>query len=156
MCYQSFLSGLSFKSHEVRRLEAALRYSQITESDIREFVADLLRGFHIDEVFKYDVALAAVAVAMEHWDNSFAETYLIDLARIERPEFRISFRMARECLKARVAYPKTQLRMSRYPQSDQVTRPPRNIRLIAMTQRLRSLESESLLVGYTEARYAVS
>ena len=90
-------------SPDVRRLGEALRYGQITEKHVREFVGQLLTEFRPGELFRYDVALAALAVAMEHWGNSFAEEYLIDLARIQRSEFRVSFRIARCCQDSRHA-----------------------------------------------------
>ena len=100
------------------RFGAALRYGQITGKDVHEFVDHLLSEFRPGELFRYDITLAALAVAMEHWSNSFAEDYLIDLARIQRPEFRASFRIARESLKARYAFPRTQVKTSRYPQGE--------------------------------------
>jgi hypothetical protein len=100
---------------EVRRIETALRYGELTQQDIRGFVAQLLREFKPGELFVHDIALAALAVAMEHWSDRFAEEYLIDLARVERPEFRAAYRVARQSLKARYAFPQTQVRMARYP-----------------------------------------
>src|SRR5262245_37296775 len=78
------------QSLDVRRLAAALRYRQVTVEDIRGYVGHLLKEFRQDEIFRYDIALAALAVAMEHWSNSFAEEYLLDLARIQRHEFPVS------------------------------------------------------------------
>jgi hypothetical protein len=105
------------RSSEVRRLAIALRYGEITENDVRKFTAQLLKEFRSGEVFRHDIALGALAVAMEHWEHNFAEEYLIDLARLQRPEFRASFRVARECLKARYEFPKTEIRTSCYPDS---------------------------------------
>jgi hypothetical protein len=104
------------RSPAVRALEAALRYGLIAETELRGFVSELMRAFRPGEVFQHDVALAALAVAMEHWHNRFAEEYLLDLARVQRSEFRCSFRVARECLKARYAFPRTEVRTARYPQ----------------------------------------
>lgn len=103
------------RTTQVRRIGAALRYGQIKERDIRDFVAYLLREFKPEELFRHDIALAALAVTMEHWGDRFAEEYLIDLARVERPEFRAAYRVARECLKARYSFPQTQVRTARYP-----------------------------------------
>jgi hypothetical protein len=101
----------------VRALESALRYHQVREAELREFVGCLLSEFRPGDSFRYDIALAALAVAMQHWRHPVAEEYLLDLARVDRPEFRCSFRVARECLKARYAFPRTQVRISRYPRS---------------------------------------
>ena len=115
------------QSPEVRRLGAALRYGQVTGEAVRAFVDQLLSEYRPGELFRYDLTLAALAVAMEHWTNSVAEEYLIDLARIRRPEFRASFRVARESLKARYALPRTQLKTSRYPRAESGTVAPAGI-----------------------------
>lgn len=115
------------RSQYVRGLATSLQYGQIEESEIRSFVSELLARYKQGELFEFDVALAAVAVAMEHWTDSFADEFLIDLARIGRSEFRASFRVARECLKARYSFPKTQVRTARYPQSDRVARLPSSL-----------------------------
>jgi hypothetical protein len=107
-------------SPDVQRLERALRYGQVTSQEISEFVEQILKEFRRGELFRHDIALAALAVAMEHWNNPFAEDFLIDLARTQRPEFRASFRIARESLKARYAFPKTQVKTARYPQGGAV------------------------------------
>lgn len=118
-------------SADVRSLAAALRFGQVTKEDVREFVERLLRDFRPGELFRHDVALAAVAVALEHWSSSFAEDYLLDLARVERPEFRASFRVARECLKARAAFPRTQVKMARFGEKLATpNRPPEMLRLL--------------------------
>lgn len=90
------------RSAEVRRLKMALRIGQITDREIREFVGQLLRQYLSGQAFRHDFALAALAVALEHWDHRLAKEYLLDLARLERGEFAVSFRVARECLNRRV------------------------------------------------------
>src|SRR5258707_12557976 len=69
------------QSADTRRLAAALRYREITVDQIRSYVGQLLKEFRQDELFRHDVVFAALAVAMEHWNNPFAEDYLLDLAR---------------------------------------------------------------------------
>ncbi len=140
------------RSPDVRRLSAALRYRQLTIQDVRQFVGGLLKAYRQDEVFRYDLALAALAVAMEHWRNPFAEEYLIDLARIRRPELPIAPRIARECLQARFAFPRTEIRTARYSVS---ARPPLNpFRLTPP-----SWQGKHKIIGiswstYAEARHA--
>lgn len=106
---------------EVRRLEVALRFGQVTATMVRAFTDQLLSAFRSGEAFPHDVALAAIAVALEHWNDAFAEEYLIDLARINRPEFRIATRIARECLKARFSFPRTQVKTFVYPRGQSAT-----------------------------------
>jgi hypothetical protein len=147
------------RAPHVRRIGAALRYGQITEQDIRVFVAQLLREFKPGELFRHDIALAALAVAMEHCGDRFAEEYLIDLARVERPEFRAAYRVARECLKARYAFPQTQVRMARYP-SGAKTSTSGHHRIRAL--RIQQYQGQTLTMRqirstrYTEASHAKS
>jgi len=127
--------ALQSSSH-VRALESALRYGQVTDAEVQQFVSKLLMDLRPGEVFRHDITLAALAVAMEHWHHPFAEDYLLDLARVQRSEFRCSFRVARECLKARYAFPRTQVRTTRYPQgtADRST-VPANIRAMPLPHR---------------------
>ena len=83
------------RSSKVRSLQTALKYGAITKDDVTRFVDELLTDFRRGEVFVHDIVLSALAVAMEHWSDSFAEVYLLDLARLKRQEFRALFRIAR-------------------------------------------------------------
>jgi hypothetical protein len=123
-------------SPHVRALESALRYGQVTDAEVQQFLSKLLTDFRPGEVFRHDIALAALAVAMEHWYHPFAEDYLLDLARVQRSEFRCSFRVARECLKARYAFPRTQVRTTRYPHATADRRTaPGNLRAMPLPHR---------------------
>jgi hypothetical protein len=104
----------------VKALETGVRYGQVTESQVRQFVSKVLAEYRIGDVFKYDVALAALAVALEHWHHPCAEEYLHDLARLQRREFRLSFRVAGECLKARYAFPRNKVRTMTYARMGQI------------------------------------
>jgi hypothetical protein len=145
----------------VRMLESALRYGQVTSADVGEFVSNLLMDFRPGEVFRHDIALAALAVAMEHWHSAFAEEYLLDLARLQRTEFRCSFRVARECLNARYVFPRTQVKTTRYPQAviDRSLTPrgisltPRGIRIISAAQ-LPACEGKVTWVRYPKVAHA--
>jgi hypothetical protein len=128
------------RSPAVSDVNTALRYFQITIAEVRDFVSSLLMDFRPGEVFQHDIALAALAVAMEDWPNPFAEEYLLDLARVCRSEFRSSFRVARECLKARYEFPRTQVKTSRYPQRTATEKPvPRTLRVMCFAQRSESV-----------------
>ena len=143
------------RSNDVRRLLAAVRFRQVTATDVREFVSQLLKDFRSGEVFQHDIVLAALAVVMEHWNEPFAAEYLVDLARIKHPEFRASSRMARECLKARKAFPTTQVRTSVYPK--------RSVAPSTTARRIRKMRPTKLITRganafprsrYPEASYA--
>jgi hypothetical protein len=90
-------------SPDVSVLDAAIRDGGITDRDIRTFVGRLMEGFRVGVPFRDDLALAALAAAMENWDSAFAEEYLDHLARLNRAELNASVHVARECLKARRA-----------------------------------------------------
>ena len=142
-------------STDIRRLETALRYGEITEKDVREFVNQCLLDFRRGELFRHDISLAGLAVAMEHWKSSFAEEYLIDLARVRRPEFRSSFRIARECLKARFAFPRTQIRNSPYPRGQAAPIVPlQNFRAMPCVTRARLDAIGIQWVRYSEVTHA--
>lgn len=144
------------RSVDVRQLGASVRYGQTTEKDIREFVSKLLAEFRPGELFRHDIVLAALAVAMEHWGSAFAEEFLIDLARVQRPEFRVSFRIARECLKARFAYPRMQVRIARYPQSEHSSTIRHDIRLMSCARQSEHGGFAFHRVRYPETHYANS
>jgi hypothetical protein len=55
---------------------------------------DLRRG----ECFPHDLALAALAVALEYRPTPFAKEYLRDLSRLRLAEMSTSVRLAQECL----------------------------------------------------------
>jgi hypothetical protein len=127
------------RSTDVRRIVSAMRYREISEDEFRAFVSELLRDFRPDEAFPHDLALAALAAAVEHSVAPIADEYLIDLARLKAPELISSVRVARECLKARYELPATETRTFRYPSRlERVTSPsrePRRTRPIPMVRR---------------------
>lgn len=140
-------------NQSVREVQSALRYGSATDKDVQEFVAALLMDFRPGEVFQHDIVLAALAVALEHWQHPFAESYLLDLARVERAEFRCSFRVARECLKARYVLPRTQMKTTRYPQGTaNGSSAPRNFRAMPLPQHSR--EGRIHWVRYREVPHA--
>ncbi len=94
------------RTAEVQAMSEALRSGELTEGDIREFVRQVLDGFKLGESLFGDIALAAIAVALEpiHMSpDSFAEEYIRDLSRIDLAEMSRSSRVAKACLKARTS-----------------------------------------------------
>jgi hypothetical protein len=98
----------------VRAVAAALRRSEITEAMIRDFAGALAMEFRKGQRLPGDLALAALAVVLEHWPTDFAEEYLCDLSSLHLAEMGTSIRVARECLKARYALPANQVQTARY------------------------------------------
>lgn len=99
----------------VRRVSWALRRGQLPELEFREFVASMTADLQAGRQLPGDLSLAALAVAAESCSQAFAEEYLCDLARLRLAEMPVSIRVARECLKARYALPKNEIRKFRYP-----------------------------------------
>jgi hypothetical protein len=87
---------------EVRELREGLRQGAITEETIREFVSSLMSSFHVGQRFEHEMALAALAVALERRPTDFAEEFLLDLAKLKLAEMSLCIRVARECLKQRM------------------------------------------------------
>ena len=90
------------KSSEVARVIQALQQGAVTEEGIRRFVSRLFEDLRAGERFPHEVAIAALAVALENRATHLAETYLHDLARLQLAELGLAIRVARECLKRRV------------------------------------------------------
>ena len=106
------------KSPFVRHVAAALRFGAITEGIIQEFVSSIMAEFTNGLRLQNDLALAALAVALELRPTEFAEEYLHDLARLDLAEMRTSINVARECLKSRCSVPKHQAKSFVFPSNE--------------------------------------
>jgi hypothetical protein len=84
-------------------VQDALQTGELSDPLLRGFVSSLLTAFRKGEVFQHDMAVAAIAVALERETTPFAEEYLRDLARLQAAEMSMSIRVARECLNQRHA-----------------------------------------------------
>lgn len=89
------------RTEEVRRIRGALNQGALRESDLRGFVSTLMRDLRAGERFEHEMAVAAIAVALERRPTAFAEEYLRDLARVKLAEMCLCSRVAQECLKHR-------------------------------------------------------
>jgi hypothetical protein len=89
-------------TREVQEITRALAEGDITEEMIRKFVSSLLSDLHKGERFPHDLALAALAVALENSPLNVAVEFLRDLSTLQLAEMSVSIRVARECLKHRV------------------------------------------------------
>jgi hypothetical protein len=88
---------------EVAAIGEALLQGAITEDSLRRFVSRLTVDFRRGERFVHELALAALAVAVEKRPTDFAEEFLHDLARLRIAEVSMAMRVARECLERRVS-----------------------------------------------------
>lgn len=96
------------RREEVLLVRRAIAQGEVTESSIRRFVSDLLCDFKRDERFPHEVALAAIAVAVEKRVTDFVEEFMLDLARLKLAELPLAIRVARECLKFRASLTRNQ------------------------------------------------
>jgi hypothetical protein len=85
------------RSREVLAVREALRQGAISEDAIRRFVSSLMADFRRGERFPHELALAALAVALETRPSDFAEEFVQDLARLDLEELSLCVRVAREC-----------------------------------------------------------
>lgn len=92
---ESLFAALA-ETRAVVALRDALGTGEISESEIREFTNTLLKDFRPGELFEHDLVLAALATTLsKHWNTPFAEEFIIDLAKLNSPEFRRSTAVAR-------------------------------------------------------------
>jgi len=91
------------RTNEVVSLRKALERGAITDEALRQFVALLMRDLRPDERFPHELALSALAVALETRSTGLAEEFLNDLARLRLAEMSICIRVARECVHNRVS-----------------------------------------------------
>lgn len=89
------------RSQEVHDIRMALRQGAITEDTIREFVSSLMATFYAGRRFEHEMALAALAVALERRPTDFAEEFLHDLSRLKPAELCLCLRVARVCIRER-------------------------------------------------------
>lgn len=97
--------GALQRSEEVRDLRSALRSGEITDETLRSFTAELLSHLEEGRLFEHELALAAIAVALETRSTAFAEEYVLDLARLELAELPAAIRVAREACRERLKLP---------------------------------------------------
>jgi len=90
------------RSEYVENLRLALNRGEITEETLRAFSASLLRNLEHGKRLQHELALAAIAVTLETRPTSFAEEYVLDLARLELAELPIAIRVARKACHERL------------------------------------------------------
>jgi hypothetical protein len=86
------------RRQEVQEIVAALTAKVIAEESLREFTNGLLRDLKPGEKFPHELAVSALAVALEGRPTAFADEFLHDLANLHLAEMSMSIRVARECL----------------------------------------------------------
>jgi hypothetical protein len=84
---------------EVSELRTSIETGAVTESQLRNFVAEKLVAFRVGERFSEDFTLAAIAVAIETHHSQFAAEYLDELSQLNVCELAIVIEVVRECLK---------------------------------------------------------
>ncbi len=90
-------------TREVAAVRQAFEEGAIIEETVRRFVSDLLADFRRGERFPHEVALAALAVALQRRPTDFSEEFLRDLSQLKLAEMSTCIRVAHECRKRRVS-----------------------------------------------------
>lgn len=86
---------------EVLSLRKSIEAGEVTPTDIKEYVDELLRSFSTGKKFAHEIDLAAISMALETFPGNFAEEYLEDLSRLKIQELPLAPRVARLCLARR-------------------------------------------------------
>jgi hypothetical protein len=87
------------QTEDVAAIRAALEQGAITDETLRAYVSSLMQDLRRGERFPHELAVAALAVALEMRPTEFAEEFLQDLSRLRLAEMSLCIRVARECLR---------------------------------------------------------
>jgi hypothetical protein len=75
---------------EVRQVTEAIQNGTIIPESVETFVRALQRDFRTGILFRHDLALAALAVALEGRSSRFADAFLRELAELKLAELPLS------------------------------------------------------------------
>lgn len=89
------LRGALARSPEVLAVRDAMKKCSLDESSVAHFVADLLNSFERGTLFRHDLTLAALAVAVEATFSPQVDLFLDRLARLRIAEIPMASRVAR-------------------------------------------------------------
>lgn len=87
------------KSPYVINLRKDIKDGKITEEDIRKFVSEVCLTIKAGQKHPDELALGAIAVALQEENTDFAKEYLNDLANLNISEVIMARGVAKECLK---------------------------------------------------------
>jgi len=93
------------RSVDVENVRLALRSGEITEEILGAFCASVLAELQPGKRLPQELALAAIAVVLETRATSFAEEYVLDLARLDLAEFPTAIRVARQAYREQKGLP---------------------------------------------------
>jgi hypothetical protein len=102
------LSHFFASRNEVRQVASAIQSGDVPEDAVRLFTESLHKELKRGILFRHDLTLAALAVALEGSFTPFAEQYLRDLAKLNAAEMPYGPRVAREVLDHRSLAPARQ------------------------------------------------
>jgi hypothetical protein len=86
------------RSREVRTLHAAMREGVVKEADLDEYVRMLLRSFVGGEQFRYQISIAAIAVACVGINKAYARNFVVYLATLRSVEMHLATQIAHHAL----------------------------------------------------------
>jgi hypothetical protein len=85
----------------VIELRESIKSGEITWEQLESFVSDIASGFKKGFALEGDIALCAIAVAIEDFDSKFSYEYLDTLAKSKAAVLRKPSWVARECLETK-------------------------------------------------------
>jgi len=100
---------------EVREVGEALRRGSVGEEAVRDFLARLLGDLTAGVLFRHDLTVAALAVALEELRTPFADEFLRELADLRLAEVPLAPRVAQEVLAHRQTLPQPAAHQSAAP-----------------------------------------
>jgi hypothetical protein len=95
------------RHEEVQTLARALDIGTVTTQNVEDFVRNEVGLIQRGVPLESDLAIAALAVALESSPSVFARRFITDLASLNIMEMRVSISVARECLRAMERYAAT-------------------------------------------------
>lgn len=104
---------------EVVELRDRVKGGFISEAAVRAYLDELYLDFVRGQQFPHEIALAALAVAIEPLVSGFVDEYLTDLARLTIVEMQIAPAVARHCKSVREKLPITHQKLMSFTQPSQ-------------------------------------
>jgi len=105
------------KSKTVSDLRDSIARGAVTENAIQRFVDHLGDDFEKGKQFPHELALGALAVALEERSTPFVDHFLLDLARLNIIEMSLCPFVARESRKRWATLPRTKQNENRFEQT---------------------------------------
>lgn len=102
---------LLHRTPEVNAIKESRANRELSDEVVRSFVARLLAHLTPGDRLPHELALAALAVALENEGGALASHYISDLSSLNIPEIAVAIHVARQCLSLATLRADTQTRI---------------------------------------------